>query len=294
MTAATIANREGLPEYDVNWAWADSTLEPGITAVLRVKNEARNLPWVLPPLLRAVDQVLFVDNGSTDDSAAVARACAEQVGLAARLQVRDYPFDLSRCGAEHLATPADSVHSLTHFCNWSFSQAQTRYTLKWDGDMVLTAEGSALIAALGWQILREEVIVAIPFAPLYVESDRVGYVDVQMRHSEPWLYPVGPDYGYAKGFDWEIRQAPLHVPKTTLPEGMAFELKWLDTDEFAHWTTGAEFHPQRNARKRREQAVFHALNEGRAEEVSGIARVEAPAGVHIVDHVARTWLLPPA
>ena len=53
-------------------------LEPGLTSVLRVKNEARSLPWVLPPLFRAVQQVVVVDNQSDDGTPEVARAVAER------------------------------------------------------------------------------------------------------------------------------------------------------------------------------------------------------------------------
>ena len=37
-------------------------------------------PWVLPPLFRAVDQVVLVDNASTDGTAAVAAEVAREVG----------------------------------------------------------------------------------------------------------------------------------------------------------------------------------------------------------------------
>ena len=45
---------------------------------MRVKNEARALPLTLPPLLRAVDRVVLIDNGSTDGTARVAREIAER------------------------------------------------------------------------------------------------------------------------------------------------------------------------------------------------------------------------
>ena len=55
-------------------------LRPGTTAVLRVKNEAPSLPWVLPPLLRACDEVLLVDNGSTDGTPEVAAETVARSG----------------------------------------------------------------------------------------------------------------------------------------------------------------------------------------------------------------------
>ena len=127
---ADIRNREGRAEYDVTWPWRDGPLKPGLTCVFRVKNEARNLPWVLPPMFEAVQHVVVVDNGSDDETPEVARRVAEECGAADRLTLTSYPFQVSRAGTEHLATPPDSVHSLTHFYNWSFSHVHTAYSMK--------------------------------------------------------------------------------------------------------------------------------------------------------------------
>ena len=139
--------------------------------MLRVKNEAPSLPFVLPPLLRACDHVLVVDNGSTDDTAAVAAASAERLGLGDKLTLAAYPFDVARAGAEHLAQPELSVHSLAYFYNWCFAQVGTRYSWKWDGDMVLTTEGEVSIADLGWQVGDVQSIIRVPRHPLFLASD---------------------------------------------------------------------------------------------------------------------------
>ena len=56
-------------DFPIHWAWEDGPLTPGLTCVFRVKNEARNLPWVLPPMFDAVQHVVLVDNGSDDGTA---------------------------------------------------------------------------------------------------------------------------------------------------------------------------------------------------------------------------------
>ena len=74
VAAAGLTNLEGHTEFDIVWPWTrPGGLRPGATAVLRVKDEARSLPFVLPPLLRACDHVLVVDNGSTDGTPEVDR-----------------------------------------------------------------------------------------------------------------------------------------------------------------------------------------------------------------------------
>src|SRR5919112_302940 len=154
-------NREGHSEYAVRWNWVEDSSNSGFTAVLRVKDEARSLPWVLPGILRSTERAIVVDNGSTDGTPEVARSVAERLGCADDLEVLSYPFSVSRCGPEHLWTYPDSVHSLTYFYNWSFSHVKTRYALKWDGDMVLTPEGER---ARGLRRLRADALRAVGLA----------------------------------------------------------------------------------------------------------------------------------
>jgi glycosyltransferase involved in cell wall biosynthesis len=290
MRAADIPCAEGILEYDVRWAWQERKLPMGLTCVFRVKNEARNLPWVLPPMFEAVQHVVVVDNQSDDGTPEVAARVAAEVGASERLTSTTYPFRVSRAGAEHLATPPDSVHSLTHFYNWSFAHVQTSYSMKWDGDMVLTREGVALLADLSWQLEDSNAVVAIPRHPLSIESESVAWIDLGFRFLEPWVYPMGPEFTFVKAFEWEVREFPSSSERIVAPEGLCVELKWLDADEFAHWTSLDDFDASRAPRKLRELEVYRALKEGRGDDVPGLVRIEAPAGVHVVDYVTQTWL----
>jgi len=282
-------NDEREPAFAVRWAWADGPLEPGFTAVVRIKDEARSLPWVLPPLLGATRRVLVVDNGSTDGSGELALAIAAANDAADRLDVLEYPFSVSRCGPEHLATPAGSLSSLTYFYNWSFSHARTRYVLKWDGDMVMSDALVRALRDLVWQLEPSEAIVRIPRHPLYVADDRRGFIDTAMANREPWGWPNGPGYRFTKAVEWELSAFPDDVPFLYLPQWSSIELKYLDADEFANWSdTGFET-TRRTRRKRREWETFRALATGN-EPPAGVVPVESPDDRHLVDYVRTTWL----
>jgi len=276
-------------DFPIHWAWEDGPLNPGLTCVFRVKNEARNLPWVLPPMFDAVQHVVLVDNGSDDGTAEVAQRVAEEHAATTRFTLARYPFQVSRAGTEHLETPPDSVHSLTYFYNWSFAHVRTSYSMKWDGDMVLTAEGVELLRDLSWQLEDSNAVVAIPRHPMSVESESVAWLDLGYRFLEPWVYPMGPEFTFVKAFEWEVREFPSTSERIVAPEGMCVELKWLDQDEFAHWSDTA-FDPVRTPRKAREMEVNRALHEGRGHEIEGLKRIEAPAGMHVVDYVTKHWM----
>ncbi len=280
-------NRESLSRYALRWKWVTGPSESGFTAVLRVKNEARSLPWVLPGILRSVERVVLVDNNSTDGTPEVAERVAAGAGSADKLDVYTYPFEVSRCGPEHLWTYPESVHSLTYFYNWSFSHVQTRYALKWDGDMVLTPQGERVLRDLAWQLQGIDGAITLRRDPVYVENDRVAYVDTVPGKPEPWGWRNSPDYTFGKAFDWELMLPRPGDPVTRLPHSVCFELKWLEADEFAHWSH-AEFKAKINDRKRRDWHLFHALREG-SPLPENLVRVESPEGVHVVEHLRDTY-----
>ena len=182
-----IRNLEGHAEFDITWPWAQpGGLRAGSTAVLRVKDEAPSLPFVLPPLLRSMDHVLVVDNGSTDGTPGVVTETAREAGFADKLTLTSYPFQVARAGAEHLAVHELSVHSLSYFYNWCFAQVGTRYSFKWDGDMVLTTEGETSLGDLAWQIGTVQSIIRVPRHGLYLDGASHGYLDLGLRNAEEW------------------------------------------------------------------------------------------------------------
>ncbi len=286
---AVLKNREGHEDFDARRGWSEGPLRAGLTAVVRAKDEARTLPWVLPALLRAADHVVLVDNGSTDATADVSRGIAREEGVEERLEIRSYPFQVSRCGPEHLATPADSVHSLTYFYNWSFAHVRTTYVLKWDADMVLSEALVRMLRDLAWQLEAAEAVVQIPRHPLYVADEHHGFLDTVLANSEPWVWPNRPGYGFAKGFDWELTVFSPRARWLSLPRWTCVELKHLDADEFSHWSHADFEQSARTRRKLRERTVFEALAAG-MEPPEGVVPIEAPPDRHIIELVRSSWL----
>jgi hypothetical protein len=153
--------------------------------------------------------------------------------------------------------------------------------------MVLTPEGEGVMRELAWQLEGTDATITMPRSPVYVESERVAYVDVGPTKAEPWGWRNSPGYTFSKAFDWELKLRPRGAPVIRLPDFMCFELKWLDADEFDHWSH-TDFKAEINARKRREWELFHALGGG-SPLPDDVLRIESPDGVHVIDHLRSTY-----
>ena len=277
-TRQDFVNLEQRTDFEVRWSDPEDGM---LGAVLRVKDEAQSLPWVLPGILRVADRVFLVDNGSTDGTPEIAQRVAEEQGATDRFQLLEYPFQVSRCGPEHLATHPNSVHSLTYFYNWAFSHAATNYWWKWDGDMVLTEDGEQTFEELKWQLETVDAIITVPRYPVYIESDDVAYLDTEVVNREPWAWPNRRESFFVKSFEWELPVWPRDLRLLRMPEWTCFELKWIGSDEFQHWSQTDFTGVRRTRRKAREWEVFHAVSEGRVPE--DVIRVESPGEKHVID-----------
>jgi hypothetical protein len=282
-----LSNLEGYSDYKVRWGWADGAQKPGFTAVVRVKNEARSLPWVLPPLFRAVHDVVVIDNGSTDGTPDIASNVADELGAGERLELLEYPFDVARCGDEHLGVAPESVHSLAYFYNWSFSHVRTSYALKWDGDMVLTDVAVQALRDLAWQLEGARVVVKMPRFPLYVADEKRAFLDTGVINCEAWAWPNRPGYKFVKAMEWELPLWPEPLRNVILPTWSAIELKHLDAEEFAHWSHTSFDASERTRRKRRELEVFRVLGEG-GQPPAGVIEMTSSDERHVIDYVCST------
>jgi hypothetical protein len=155
--------------------------------------------------------------------------------------------------------------------------------------MVLTDAAEGVLQDLAWQLEADEVVVKIPRYPLYVVDDRHAFLDLGLSNTEPWAWPNRPGYSFVKAMEWEQPLWPATLPTLVLPDFSCMELKRLDADEFSHWTHTDFGQSRRTRRKLREWEVFNSLSNG-ADAPPDVISIEAPDGVHVIEHVRSTVL----
>jgi hypothetical protein len=219
-----VSNREYQTDYDIRWRWATHLAPGGFTAILWVRNEVRSLPFVLPPLLRSVEQVVMVDNGSIDGWER-AETIAADLDATSRLTVLDYPFEVAHPGDAHLGTPPDSIHSSAYAHNWALSQASTRYVIDWPEDTVLTVRGEEAIQDMSWRMESFDAITELPCSSLRVRSESEAHLEPTPTETVT-AWPNRRGFWFGKGKYSPIRHVPPGIPVIRMPELMCMRIVW--------------------------------------------------------------------
>jgi len=141
-------------------------LLPGITAVVSAKNEGYTIPFCLRSLVGSVDQVVCIDNGSTDDTFIKMLKFKEDFGKQIEVEVLSMPDELLGDCRE---------------AGMKFSKYE--WHLRWDADMVAKTTGDESFSKLREKILKDDRprAIALPRTNIYGDlthtSKRENIVD---------------------------------------------------------------------------------------------------------------------
>ena len=251
-------NRERYANF--NFSLLSKHTKKGTTALMRVKNEASKIYFSLTSILDVFDEVVLVDNGSTDSTLEIVRRVKEQRDKTNKIKIFSYPFTISRCGQEHWKTADDSIHSIVYYYNWALSRCSLQHVCKWDGDMVLQKASRARFGQFLKQHLgQSRALWMIEGQTVYRDTEGNFWLAKGELIPEPRLFPYGYNPRFFKGEVYEVLSAEPRS-ETRMMDGVSFfELKFADEDEFSHWTSSEI----PTVRKRRELESFRLVRQGR-------------------------------
>ncbi|WP_348525225.1 glycosyltransferase [Luteimicrobium album] len=112
-----------------------------LSAMVRVRDEEEFLETALESIEPAVDEIVVVDNLSTDGTPEIIRRLREK--YPAKVRAFTYPHTIARYGEENATLAASpggmaSPRLLANYYNWCLERCTQGFVLKWDGDMVAT------------------------------------------------------------------------------------------------------------------------------------------------------------
>jgi glycosyltransferase involved in cell wall biosynthesis len=141
--------------------------KPGVSAILRLRNEADYLEKALNSILPSFDEFVIVYNQCSDRTPEIIEQFVSKDPQ--RVKAFHYLPEVFPQGSEqHRALPANHVSSLVHYFNFALSKVSYRVCAKWDGDMI------AAPAALGRVLNRLRSLKAGTF-PWWSSPWKMGF-----------------------------------------------------------------------------------------------------------------------
>ncbi len=210
--------------------------EPGISALMRIRNEARWIETALRSLAPFVEQFSIVDNGSTDGTPEIIERVARELSLRYTLEI----------------LPTEDFGEV---CDRALANTTCRWVLRWDGDMIARTGGPQSFARIREYALSLDprMYYSLYFPHVRLEGDLVHQDPELFLHHEDWLFTWSPHLYHVRTGRFRELRYPLyykriyiwetgsfHVSGMDSPEAMALRKYWVDwrgRNDFVRWPT---------------------------------------------------------
>jgi glycosyltransferase involved in cell wall biosynthesis len=209
-------------------------LEPGISLIIRAKNEELNIKDCIESVVDLVDEIIFVDNGSNDSTYEMVNEYQKKYN---NIKLYKYNIKVSKVGIEHTnAIKNNNKNTLGNFYNWCLSKA-TRYNVfKWDADFVCVRNNFIEIVNL-YNLKKRDDKFSIWFTgkTLFEDSGKY-YLNNNSYYNEFRIFSYKNNFAWSDGTICEYIEPYLNKCtnekkfKYTYP--LFYELKRTSIDEF--------------------------------------------------------------
>lgn len=224
-------NLEWLFEYNIDKnAFDFSRRRPGISLFARLKNGADFLEKAIESHLPYVDEIILVDNNSTDNTAEICEKFAKNFGE--KVKFFRYTPEVVAVGNEKWAeTPENSVHSLVYYYNWTLSKTTCQYVMKLDDDIIATPEIWKYFQKI--LSLQSQKLHIIPLINIFRDENNfltpLGtktqiLPPIAGIYADYGLFPVSEKTYFIKAKNMEAFVFPFGINFSHIP---LFHLKWL-------------------------------------------------------------------
>jgi hypothetical protein len=183
------------PNLFLNINWYQTTKLPGISFMIRAKNEARNIGTCLLSIQKYLPaaipyEIILINNDSSDYTSAIANKI---ISVERGDKVVDYPYRIAKPGLENYHTPVDSIHSFIYFTQFCMMQCNREWIFRWDADFEMTAQLGQFLQSF-WEDhkLKQEYGARTFEYVMIPASDQDGIVNSEMylfhTQTRPFFY----------------------------------------------------------------------------------------------------------
>ena len=219
---------------DLSYPYLKEKLEKGISLIIRAKNEEYNIKYCLESVVDLVDEIIFVDNNSTDNTYHIAKSYSEKYS---NIKVYQYNINVAKVGIEHQnAINNDNKNTLGTFYNWCLSKATKYNVFKWDADFICIRNNFIkLVEKYNLRNRNDKFSIWFTGKTLF-ENNNKYYINFNSFYDEFRIFSYKNNFSWADGNTCEYTEPYLHSvhysKKYKYIHPLFYELKRTSIDEF--------------------------------------------------------------
>ncbi len=271
-----IYSEEKEPNYTLDLSWYKKEKKPGISFIMRAKNEQSTIGLALDSLkqLKVPYEVNLVLNQCADETEyeATVRSKNDQ-----NINIYYYPFQLGKTGLENQCTPVTSVHSTIWLLNWILMKGNYEYTFRWDADFVMT---STLSRNVEKAVADKEKIANISAI----------FSDTGKPNIEPYLWSNELYPRYARFSLWHIARFAIVPSKSVTLDGKIIHDSPLK-DKKDYWDTepwwDKEVKEETQELRKKSKEKYEQLKKQIGEDCATNARASCPDSEELARRVQK-------
>jgi glycosyltransferase involved in cell wall biosynthesis len=165
---------------------------PPISFVYRLKNADKFLALSVSSIVPIANEIIFVDNGSSDNTRCIINDIASKLSDKCKIQVLQYNHQVHRQGVEYANDLANNPNgSLARYYNYCFDNSSNEYVFKIDAHKFLLPDA--------YEKIYEKMTQNLDFVFLRGYDFYGRFIDY-----EPLLYKNKPDVFYEDGECFEF------------------------------------------------------------------------------------------
>lgn len=189
-------------------------LKPGITAVISAKNEEYILPFCLNSLIGVVDQVVCIDNGSTDGTLRIMQEFKAKNQDKVEVNVLEMPEAL-----------------LGDCRNAGLKLTRHKWHLRWDADMVCRTSGKLSMKAIKELVSNDRPrTIQLPRTNLRGDFHHTRQ-HLALDPGEPILMRFGKHIRYVEDGKFDVIRVPFYYAIVKDNRRMYFHCEGLKSDD---------------------------------------------------------------
>ena len=207
-------------------------LNNGLSLIIRAKNEQKNIRLCIDSVIDLVDEIIFVNNNSTDDTLKI----IEELGLMNdKIKIYNYFIDVNRVGVEHQnALKNNDNNTLGIYYNWCLSKSTMTNVIKWDADFICIKENFKLMIN-NYKIKNKFNKYAVWFSGYTLFMNKKNYyINLDSYYNEYRLFSYLNDFKWYDGDLCEFNEPYIEKcdEKIQINYPIFYEMKRTDIDEF--------------------------------------------------------------